>query len=117
MIQDVEIRQATLDDIKLFYAEGPPFTVQAWLASYKGQPACLAGVIIRRGMMTPFCDIKPNDAPKMTIWRTAKELFRLIKSLNLPLITGTENCKSKFLESLGFRHIGQNNGWEMYKCL
>lgn len=117
MIENVEIRQASAEDIKLFYPNGSPYTVQAWLALYKGEPACLAGIIIQRGQIVPFSDVKPDiDAPKMTVYRTAKELFRLIKSLNLTLTTGTEGCRSKFLEKLGFKHIGPLNGWEMYKC-
>ena len=116
MIKDVEIKQATQEDIKLFYPEGCPYTVYAWVASYKGQPSCLAGVNVEYMQMVPFCDIKPNSAPKMTVYRTAKELFELIKSLKLPLTTGTKGCKSKFLESLGFVHIGSLQGWEMYRC-
>lgn len=117
MIEHVEIRKATAEDIKLFYPDGPPYTAEAWLASYKGVPACLAGIAIRPGQIVPFCDLKDNiNAPKITIWRTAKELFRLIKSLNLPLTTGVECHRSRFLEKLGFKHIGPNQGWEMYKC-
>jgi len=117
-IKDVEIKKATAEDIKFFYPEGSPRTCYAWIAFYRGMPACLAGVIMETGQYpVPFSDVLPNKAPKMTVYRTAIALFELIKSLKLPLFTGTEGCKSKFLESLGFVYIGERQGWEMYQCL
>lgn len=116
MIPHVEIKQATADDIKVFYPEGSPYSIYAWVALYKDIPTCLAGVIMKPNQAIPFCDVKENDAPKITVYKTAKELFELIKSLKLPLTTGVEGHRSKFLEKLGFVHIGPFRGWEMYKC-
>lgn len=113
MIKDVEIRHATAEDIKIFYPEGSPHSVQAWVALYKGRIDCLAGVIIKRGSLIPFCDVRKTEASQITIWKTAKVLFEHIKSLNLPLITATQG-RSKFLEKLGFKHNGTHQGWETY---
>jgi hypothetical protein len=117
VIKDVDIKKATDEDIRIFYPDGSPFTIQAWVASYKGTPTCLAGVIYEKTRFVPFSDVIPNDAPKMTVWRTVLELWGLIKGLELPLTTGVQCKKSEFLERLGFKHIGSAQGWEMYKCL
>lgn len=116
MIKDVQIRKADAEDIRLFFPEGSPYTIYAWIAFYKGEAACLAGVIMKRGQAIPFADVKPNTASKRTTWMAAKELLEQIKTLELPLVTATECARSPFLEKLGFKHLGHNQGWEMYKC-
>lgn len=116
-MQDVEIRVATAADVREFYPDGPPRTVHAWLASYKGKPACLAGVILDRNGAVAFSDLKSGIiAPKITIWKTAVTLLKLIQGLQLPVITGVEGKRSKFLERLGFEPTRRNGPWQMYKC-
>ena len=116
MIKDVEIRVATVDDIKLFYPDLTPPKVTAWVALYKGDVVCLSGVIHEESRNVPFSDVKPNNAPKLTVWRTVLALWGLIKDLGLPLETGTEGRCSPFLERLGFGHVATVDGWEMYRC-
>lgn len=105
-IKDVEIRQASLDDIKLFYPDGSPRTAYSWLALYKGVPACLAGLIVHRSGCIAFSEIAPGiDAPRMTIWRTAKVLFSLIEQLKLPMQAACDigdTAAHRFVEALGF---------------
>ena len=117
-IKDVEIRQATADDIRLFYPEGPPRTSYSWIAYYKGIPACLAGLIIERGGCIAFSEIKPDiNAPKTTIWRAAKQLYDKIVQLNLPMYAMCELndiMAQKFVTRLGFKHQREFRGMELF---
>lgn len=118
-IKDVEIRQATADDIKLFYPDGPPRTSYSWLALYRGKPACLAGIIMERGGCIAYSEILPDcDAPKITIWRTARALLDLIKSVGVPVyaMCDPENVgTNKFVERLGFKFNRVYEGVRVYK--
>ena len=114
-IKDVEIRVASAGDVENFVGRKPVYSVIAWIASYKGIDVCLAGIVCDGTRNIPFCDVKKNDASKITVWRTVQALFRLIKGLNVPMETGTEGRKSKFLEHLGFVQVGNVEGWEMYR--
>ncbi len=118
-IKDVEIRQATADDIKLFYPDGPPRTTYSWLALYKGKPACLAGLIMERGGCIAYSEMKDCDAPKMTIWRTARALLDLIKSVGVPMYAACdpENLRTnQFVERLGFEYKRPYHGTRLYLC-
>lgn len=122
-IKDVEIKRANAEDIKAFYAEGSPKSCYAWVAYYKGVPTCLAGVTIeRRAGCVAFCDIKENDAPKMTIWRTANVLFSHMKSLGLPMIAiycfpDAQRRGQEFVKRLGFQHVVTKDGVEFFKMM
>ncbi len=117
-IKDVEIRQATAEDIKLFYPNGSPRTVYAWLALYKGVPACLAGLIIdRRASCVAFSEVKEVDASKLTRWRTAQVLFAHIRALNMPMFAACEASDKnaqRFVERLGFKRYCPYKGAEIY---
>ena len=119
-VKDVEIRQATAEDIKLFYPDGPPRTAYSWIAFYKGEPACLCGLILERGGCVAYSEIKPGiKAPKVTIWKAAKKLFALIEQLKLPMYAGCEIYDMKaqaFVERLGFKYERTFQGMELYKC-
>lgn len=121
MIKDVEIRQATAESIKEFYSEGCPRTCYGWIAYYKGKAACFAGVTMERHGAVAFCDIKENDAPKLTVWRTAKIMFANIKALGLPMMAiycEPENQRrgQAFIRKLGFKYSHTFHGMEIYKC-
>lgn len=117
-VKDVEIRQATADDIRLFYPNGAPRTVYAWIAFYKGVPACLAGLVVERGGCVAFSEVKPGiDAPKRTIWLAAKMLLEHIKALKLPMYAGCEisdKMAQKFVTRLGFKREREHQGMELF---
>lgn len=105
----VKIEPLTLPMYYRFYTDNPNGTVQGWLIRYDGLPAACAGIQVRFGRATFFCDV-PNieQYPKMAIWRAAKDVVKRVKKLGyvvyaeanpeLPNSTG-------FLERLGFRLI------------
>lgn len=119
-IKDVEIRVATADDIRLFYPAGPPRTSYSWIASYKGTPACLAGLIIEKGGCIAYSEIKHGiDAPKLTIWKTAVALMQHIRALDLPMYAACETydkMAQAFVERLGFKRERNFQGMELFKC-
>jgi hypothetical protein len=103
---DVEIRRATQEDLDAFYGKAVRPSCKAWIAFWKGEAACVAGISLERVGPVAFSDVKPGiDAPTITIWRTAKAMLDEMRERKLPLIVGLERCKpnsAKFLRSLGF---------------
>lgn len=103
---DVTIREATAEDLLGFYGHMPEGEIRAWLALYKGIPACMAGYRRDPGGYVAFSDVKPwVRAPRMTVYRTAKAMFDAMLATGVPLITAAKGCGKqapKFLASLGF---------------
>lgn len=119
MIKNVDIRQATAEDIKLFYPNGSPYTCYAFLASYQGKPAALAGLIIKRTGAVIFSDMLPHGASKRTAWLAIKELYGRIVQLDIPFYTAVEGCeeRSKMLfKHLGMQYLTKMDGLEYFVC-
>lgn len=116
-IKDVVIRQATAEDMKLFFPDGSPRTSYSWLATYKGEPACLAGLILERGGCIAYSEMREVNAPKQTIWRTARALLELIVALGLPMHAacdvGNERTQA-FVQRLGFTKERKFNDSELF---
>lgn len=117
-IKDVTIKQATAEDIRFFYPDGAPHTSYSWIASYRGQPACLAGLIVSRHGCCAFSEVLPGiDAPKRTIWLTAMALLENIKALGLPMYAACElhdKMAQKFVSRLGFTHYRSHREGELF---
>lgn len=116
-IKDVEIRAATLEDIKLFYPDGPPRTTYSWLATYKGKPACLAGLIVERGGCIAYSEMKDGDYPKKAIVRTAHALMQHIRSVGVPILAACKpdhESSNKFVKKLGFNYKHIHDGKRLY---
>lgn len=117
-IKDVEIRQATADDMRHFCPDGPPHSSYAWIAFYKGEPACLAGLTINRYGCCAFSDVKPGiKAPARTIFLTAKVLMEHIKALNIPMYATCDlrdKMAQKFVSRLGFKHQRTHHDLEVF---
>jgi hypothetical protein len=117
-IKDVQIRKASAEDIRIFYPAGSPRTSYAWIAFYKGIPACLAGLIVEKGGCIAFSEIKPGiDAPKMKVWRAARILMAHIESLGLPMFAAcepTDKSARRFVERLGFAYKKNYQGKELF---
>lgn len=82
------------------------------MAEYKGVPVCLAGVARVDGGLFAFSELRDHDAPKMTVYRTARALFEKIKKTGPVIIADPEQLRldiaknaPRFLESLGFYRI------------
>lgn len=107
MNEDVQIREATLEDIRAFYGKEPPVSVMAWVAVWRGRVACIAGIAFEPYGDVAFSDTVPDlDAPPITIWRTAKRMFDAMTAAGFPLIVPINRHKdksSRFLESMGLR--------------
>jgi hypothetical protein len=109
-----EIKPATLVDIESFYGRRPDRTVKAFSVYRDGELVAIAGVTLERERIVAFSDIKEGvTAPKITIWRTAKETVKHIAKLNLPAIAITGS--GKFLESLGFKYVGECDEGTIYR--
>lgn len=118
-IKDVEIRRATSQDVALFYGEECPRTCYAWIAFYKGKAACVAGLTVdRRAGCIAFSEIKPDiNAPKITIWRTAKQLSDKIVQLGFPMYAAcdlSDKMAQEFVKRLGFIRQRNYQGMELF---
>lgn len=123
MHPDVVIRRATAEDIGAFYGQAIRPSVKAWVALWKGEVACIAGIAFEENGEVAFSDVKPSiDAPKITIWRTAKALLEEMKAKGLPLIVPLDRRRDKtekFLMSLGLVWVGGDDVNPIYglrKC-
>ena len=117
-IKDVEIRQASAADIKLFYPDGPPRTTYSWVALYKGIPSCLAGLIVERGGCIAYMELKPGNYPNVTMGRTALALMKHIENIGLPMFAMCDPANEKaqaFVTHLGFNRQRAYEGVELFK--
>ena len=113
-IKDVEIRPATAADLREFYGVDSPRTSYSWIATYKGIPACVAGLVIEQGGCIAYSHMKPVGAPKMTIWRTARALLAHIEGLGLPMVAQCDDAAGAFLTRLGFKRWHNLQGTEIF---
>lgn len=117
-IKDVEIYQATAEDLFMFFPKGPPRTAYSWVAKYKGKPVCLAGITLEKAGTLVYSEIMPDvDAPKMTVWRTAKALLECIRSVGLPMYAACQSDNfdaQAFVQRLGFTHKYPARGMEYF---
>lgn len=103
---DVVIRPATRAQLESFYGKPWRQTALAWLVTWKGRPACVAGLAMTREGTIAFSDVKPGiDAPKITIFRTMRALHELMKQHATFMIAGSRDKgdHSRVLEMLGFK--------------
>lgn len=106
------IRPATSQDISQFYEKNTTYATKAWAVDYNGALACVAGVELRPKQAVVFSGmIDGIDAPKLTIWRCARDLMDKIRGLNLPLLVAI--CDDRFINSprflrkLGFKEVSK----------
>lgn len=106
------IRPATAEDIMIFNG-GEPYqeTVRAWVVEYKGELACIAGVArLNTNVLLAFSKVKEGtEAPDITVYKTALQLFDKIKALGLDVVANPEENITgapRFLKHLGFKSIG-----------
>jgi hypothetical protein len=110
-----EIKPSTADDIASFYGAGVLKTVRAYSVFWRGELVAVAGVMLEPTGFIIFSDMKEGiEAPKMTVWKTAKLLAEAIKKFNIPAYTAP--CKTgKFLESIGLKQVTECNGEHIYR--
>lgn len=118
---NIEIRPSTMADIEAFNKGPAERTARAFSVFRDGELVAIAGVTIEPSRIVAFSDIKEGvSAPKTTVWRTAKELLKRIQGFNLPIVAISSqniNNSDRFLECLGFQHIGDAGGEKIYRLL
>jgi len=116
---DVEVRRADSADLEAFYGRDVRPSVKAWIALWRGEPSCIAGIAFEEAGFVAFCDVRPGlKASPIKIWRTAKYILDEMLGKGLPLITqlNTSIDKSeKFLQSLGFEIVQAEDGHVLYR--
>lgn len=112
MNADVEIRPATEEDLVKFYGQVPRTSVMAWIALWRGRVVCVAGIAFEQFGNVAFSDVLPEvDAPTITIWRAAKQMFDAMRAKGFPLIVAANRHKDKsdkFLQSVGFEIVRED---------
>lgn len=109
MKTSVEIRPTTAEDMRVFYGKPVKPTVKAWSVFWKDELTCIAGLTLSQQGFVAFSDVKPNDAPKMTVWRTIKKLMDLIGQTSVLYSSPHLDKPSapKMLKTLGFQDTGK----------
>lgn len=121
-MDDVVIRKASPEDIESFYTDCP-FTIEAWVAIYKGKPAAIAGIRFNEYGMVVFSEMKDVKAPKMLAFKTALKMMERIKDTGLPVITVALETEPKqyseksarFLELMGFKFSHWSEGFAVFR--
>ena len=116
----LEIRPATIDDIKKFYGmDKLPFSAQCLAFFLDGELSGLGGVRFGNGYSIAFSDIRPDiRVSKMTIYRCALEIMKMVDAIKTPVVAiKNENLKSakRLLESLGFVYERSDEEGDIYK--
>lgn len=117
---EVVIRPITHDDILAFYGRGLRRTVKGWAIDLNGELAAICGVTIGGGPVVAFSEIKPDlDVPKITVWRTARDLMDRIEALGFKTVFALASPKipgaPAFLARLGFIHDESSVRGEVFK--
>lgn len=111
-----EARPATREEIERFDPERRN-TVRALAFYYNGELAAIGGITVEHGRLVAFSNICDNlEAPKMTIYRAARDVMKFIG--NRPILASADPAfpnSGRFLESLGFTHIGTQECGEVYQ--
>lgn len=120
MDSEVAIRPLEPQDIRAFYPQGLPQTVKGWAVDYRGELACIAGVIFQKPLMIAFSQVRPGlDVSRRLIWRTALELWENIKGLGYPTLYAIADPglpgAPALLRRLGFIQIESGVRGEVFK--
>lgn len=113
------IRAATKQDVDSFYGGTMGHTMRAWAVDLDGELVAIAGVIRQPLVMIAFSSMKQGlDVGKLTIWKTALQLWGHIMALGYPVraiahpdIPGS----GAFLERLGFDFMQNSPAGEVYQ--
>lgn len=96
-----KIEPATAQDFQSFFGESAPVTMRAWVLRLDGEIVGIGGYFMAGARAVAFSDLREDiAAPKLTIWRAAKQL--------MSKITAPATCRSdneKLMRSLGWRHV------------
>lgn len=114
----LDITPATRADLAEFYGSIPARSVRAVAVRYKGEIKAVAGVTLEKGWGIAFSDIKPHDAPKLTVWRATKEAVKIIARTKVPVVaipSPNHPNAARYLERLGFIHTGTCEHGEVYQ--
>lgn len=103
---NVIFRETTKEDMLSFFnLDSLPFTVKALTFLQDNDIIAISGVRYSDAGFLAFSDIKEGVVlNKITIYRGALEVMKMLKDLNLPLQACPKNFQSapKFLTKLGF---------------
>lgn len=90
-------------DVADFYGS-IPMSMRATVAELDGRVVGIAGYYMAQGVAFVFSDCKA-ELPKMTIWR---EAVKYMQGLTIPAICVASEGSERFLERLGWKHLGGN---------
>lgn len=105
----IEVRQATSDDVLEFFGEPQAGTLKALVAIMDGKPVGIIGIIRDRMYGRYFCDFRSELEPylrSMKIMRAIKESMRIVESYKGPVLSVAEHVEGcRILNRLGFVHF------------
>ena len=117
-MKNYSIREATVEDYMVLYRKIPQHSSRAWVADYGGRVVCLVGVEFQPRGAFVFSDVVEDlDAPKLTIFRAAKEFMAKIEELNRPVTAvcdGTFFNSPKMLKMFGFKYVQNTDQGEVF---
>jgi hypothetical protein len=99
----VEKRPATRADLIMKFGKVPDFTVRAWVWTLDDKVLTLAGWFVTGRVILVFSDMFLDSAPAVGVFRRARDFMATVPS---PAICEGSDASRRFLEALGWRHVG-----------
>lgn len=107
------IRPATEKDVKEFLGDQKlGSSVYGYSVELDGNVVALATRSLQKNQSVIFSNIKDSNAPKITVYRTALKVLKMLIRKGMPFYAiRNDNIPNagKFLESLGFYQLGESN--------
>ena len=108
----VTYRSAVQQDYIDFYGERLLWSARSIAFFYDGVVVGLGGYKIHNGSYVIFSDIAEGDYPKLSVWRCAKIVMKMIGEVGTPMYAVAEN--DGFCERLGMnREEGDLYTWQV----
>lgn len=116
--EKLDIRPATLSDIRSFYpAGGVPATIRALAVVVDGDVQALMGVAYC-GQIQAFSELKPEVRENKKVIAVAiRAMLRLLKSVKFPVYAVADTSfpgSAKLLEKCGFEHLCDSQQGKVY---
>jgi hypothetical protein len=108
----IEKHKATSRDVESMLGQKSPVTFRGWVWKLDGEAVAIAGYYLTASSAVVFSDIR-GDVSKFKIWR---EAVAAMKDITIPAICVATRGSERFLERLGWEHVGPSEDGEVYKC-
>jgi RimJ/RimL family protein N-acetyltransferase len=121
MSYDYSVTPTTADDIAAFFPRAAPWRVRALTAKVDGKIVGIGGyAILPNGERIGFMEVPEENckAYPVVLYRATRKFFGELREAGVSKVTvypdKTREAAVRWLEYLGFRHVGEAKGESFY---